>query len=249
MSRRLLVYLALGGIVYAAVLVALLPASVLSGAIERATKGRLSLRDPQGTAWDGSARLYARQTSGALVDLGALRWKANAGSLFRGSLAAEVTKGDGRRIANVRLSPATLTLQGLDVQFPGSVLAGVDPVLATLGPEGQVRVRSDELRIEAHAILGLAEVELRGVRLARAKHIDFGSHLVRLRGGGEKVGIELGTLSGPLQLKGGGTWDRRGALDFSGSAQASNPDLAAFLKSVCAEYREQRCAFRYSRGL
>ena len=249
MSRRLLLYLALGGLVYAATLVALLPASVMAGAVERLTQSRVSLRDPQGTAWEGSGRLYASQSPGKLVDLGTLRWRADARSLFRGSLAADVTMGDGRKIASVELSPTSLTLQGLDVRFPGSVLAGVDPALATLGPEGVVRLRSDELRIDSHSVLGLAEVELRSVRIARARDIDFGSHLVRLRGGGEKVGIELGTLSGPLQLKGAGTWERSGAVSIAGSAEATDPSLAAFLRSVCAEYREPRCAFRYSRGL
>ena len=92
------------------------------------------------------------------------------------------------------------------------------------------------------------DVELRGVRIARAQGLDFGSHVVRLRGGGEKVGIELATLSGPLQLKGGGTWDRTGRVTLSGSAEATNPGLSKFLRSVCAEYREPRCAFHYSRG-
>ena len=249
MRRRLVLYITLGGLVYAAALVAFVPASVVAGAIDRATQSRLSLRDPQGTAWAGSGRLYARQLSGELVDLGALRWRARASSILAGKLSTEVAMAGGRRIAAVDLSPTSLTLHGLDVQFPGSVLAGVDPALATLGPEGVVRVRSDELRIDADSILGLADVELRGVRIARARDLDFGSHVVRLRGGGEKVGIELATLSGPLQLKGGGTWDRTGRVTFSGSAEATNPGLSKFLRSVCAEYREPHCAFRYSRGL
>ena len=97
-------------------------------------------------------------------------------------------------------------------------------------------------------MLGLAQVEWRDVRLARVRGLALGSHVARLRGGGGTVGIELATLSGPLELKGGGSWDRRGGgFAVSGSAQAKAGELAGFLRSVCAEYRDSRCFFRYAK--
>ena len=247
--NRLATYLALGAIVYAGVLAATLPATMISEVLERATHERLALRDPQGNAWSGSGRLYARSRSGELVDLGPLRWRAQPASVLSGKLAAEVALADAPQLTQVDLSPSSLTVHGLDVQFPGKVLASLDPALETLGPEGVVRIRSDNLHIDAESILGLADVEWRGVRLSRAQGVEFGSHVARLRGGGSKVGIELGTLSGPLELKGSGTWQRSGSFSISGSAEARSTDLATFLKTVCAEYREGRCQFRYSRGL
>ena len=247
--RRLVLYLAIGVAVYAGALAATLPATMITQALERATRERLALRDPQGTAWSGSGRLYARSRAGELVDLGPLRWRAQPASLLSGKLAAEVALADAPKLTRVDLSPSSLTVHGLDVQFPGTVLASLDPALETLGPEGMVRVRSDKLRIDAESVLGLAEVEWRGVRLSRAQGLEFGSHVARLRGGGSKVGIELATLSGPLELKGGGTWQRSGGFSISGSAEARSTDLASFLKTVCAEYRDSRCTFRYSRGL
>jgi hypothetical protein len=94
-------------------------------------------------------------------------------------------------------------------------------------------------------VLGLAEVEWRSIRLARAHGLDLGSHVARLRGGGSKVDIELGTLEGPLQLRGGGTWTRGSGLVLAGSAEPRAPAVVPFLKTVCAEYRDSRCLFRY----
>lgn len=249
MSRRTWLLSGFGAMAFVVALAATAPASLVAYALERTTQNRVALRDPQGSAWSGSGRLYARRPEGDMVDLGPLRWRARPSSLLAGRLAAEATLGDNPQPTAVDLSPSSLTVRDLDVQFPGTVLAAIDPALATLGPDGRVRIRSESLRIDRESVLGLADVEWRDVRLARAKGVEFGSHVARLRGGGEKVGIELATLSGPLQLKATGSWARGGAVSLSGSAEASSVKLSAFLKSVCAQYRDGRCQFRYSRGL
>jgi general secretion pathway protein N len=248
-ARRLGLYLGLGALAYAVALAATLPAAWVSHAVGRATQERMVLRDEAGSAWSGSGRLYARQRSGQLVDLGALRWRAQPASLLGGKLHAELTFGDTGKVTSLDLSPASVTVQGLDIEFPGVVLAAIEPALEALAPEGVVRLRAEKLRIDADSMLGLADIEWRGIRLARAHDLDLGSHVARLRGGGSKVDIELGTLSGPLELRGGGTWVRRSGFNISGSAEPRSAELAAFLRSVCAEYRDSRCTFRYSRGL
>lgn len=247
MSRRLALTLAIGALAYAATLLATLPATLLSRTVESATQERLALRAPHGTAWSGSARLYGRRRSGELTDLGPVRWRVRPASVLTGRLAAEVALGEAAQPAGVVLSPSSLTLRRLDVRLPAALLASLDPALETLGPQGTLRARSEELRIDADSILGLAELEWQQARVARAPGLDFGSHVARLRGGGDKVVVELATLSGPLSVEGGGTWERRGRFSFAASAQSGSPEMAAFLKSVCAEYRDSRCTFRYAR--
>jgi general secretion pathway protein N len=244
MSRRLLLLLVVGALVYAAVLVASFPAPWVSHMVEMASQRKLVLRDPAGTAWQGSGRLYARQRSGALVDLGAVRWTASPATLLAGKLGGELTLAD--KTMQVEASPSSVTVRRLDVQFPGALLAGFAPELAAVGADGVVRVRSDSLRVESDSLLGLAEIEWRGLRLARAQDLDLGSHVARLRGGGAKVDVELASLEGPLKLTGGGTWTRSAGLVVSGSAEARAASVAPFLRSVCAEYRDSRCNFRYS---
>jgi general secretion pathway protein N len=244
MSRRLLLLLVVGALVYAAVLVASFPAPWVSHMVEMASQRKLVLRDPAGTAWQGSGRLYARQRSGALVDLGAVRWTASPATLLAGKLGGELTLAD--KTMQVEASPSSVTVRRLDVQFPGALLAGFAPELAAVGADGVVRVRSDSLRVESDSLLGLAEIEWRGLRLARAQDLDLGSHVARLRGGGAKVDVELASLEGPLKLTGGGSWTRSAGLVVSGSAEARAASVAPFLRSVCAEYRDSRCNFRYS---
>ena len=246
---RIALYCAVGALAYLAALVATLPASWISRAVERASSERLLVRAPEGTVWAGRARLYAKERSGPPLELGELRWKTAWTGLLTGKLATDVSFGRAERAMHVELSPFGLTVQGLDVSLPGKALASFVPALETVGPQGMLRVRSDSLRLDSASILGLAEIEWRQVRLSRAPGLDLGSHVARLRGGGSKVDIELGTLEGALTLNGKGTWDPQAGLKMAGSAEhgpQAPPALAQFLKAVCTEYRDNRCGFRFA---
>jgi hypothetical protein len=113
-----------------------------------------------------------------------------------------------------------------------------------------VRIRSESLRIDDQSVLGRADIEWRSIRLARARGLELGSHVARVRGGGSKVDIELATLEGPLRVSGGGSWTREKGLVISGSAEpetGASGELAPFLRSVCSDYRDGKCGFSFSR--
>jgi len=247
-ARRATLYIALGCLTYLAALIVTLPAPWVSHVIESFSKQVLLLRDPIGTAWAGSGHLYARQRSGDLLDLGVLRWNTSLSATFAGKLGADLTLGDGTKAMHLDLSPASTTIRGLNLELPGRILASIAPGLEALGPQGRLLIRSDNLRIDANSILGLAEVEWRPVRLSRAHGLDLGSHVARLRGGGSKIDIELGTVEGPLRLSGGGTWTQDNGLNVSGTLEHGEERSAAlvpFLQGVCSEYRPGHCAFRF----
>ena len=249
-SRRIAVYCAVGGVIYLAALIAIAPAPWVARAIERASAQKLQLRAPAGSLWSGSGRLYAMPRSGAPIELGELRWKTAWPVVFTGKLAADVSLGDGTRSTHVEVSPFGTTIRGLDVALPANVLASLVPGLDAVGPQGTLRIRSESQRIDTGSILGQAEIEWRQVRLARAPGLDLGSHVVKLRGGGRKVDIELATLSGPLRLSGSGTWTPDAGLSLSGAAEHDvqpTPALATFLAGVCASYSQNRCRFQIKR--
>jgi general secretion pathway protein N len=236
-----------GCAIYAATLMATIPAAWVSSAVERASGERLLLRDPSGSLWTGSGHLYASRRSERPLDLGALRWKTSWSGILSGGLETDLVVGDAARSMQVRLSPSSTTIRGLDIKLPGRILSALVPALEAFGPEGLLRIRSDDLRLDVGSILGLAEIEWRRIRLARLNGVDLGSHVARLRGSGSKVDIELGTLAGPLKLSGGGTWTREAGLDVSGTAvhDAEQPAaLGSFLRGICNEYRNGRCVFR-----
>jgi general secretion pathway protein N len=247
--QRFALYCAVGALVYLVALVAMLPASWISRAVERASQDRLLVRAPAGTLWAGSARLYARGRSGPPLELGELRWKTAWKELLTAKLASDVAFGDAQRPVRVELSPGGLSVQGLDLALPGTVLASFVPGLETFGPAGELRLRSESLRLERDSVLGVAEVEWRHVRLSRTPALDLGSHVAKLRGAGSRVDIELATLEGPLRLNGKGSWNREAGLKMTGSAEHAaqvSPELPRFLHAVCPEYRNNRCGFRFA---
>jgi hypothetical protein len=246
-GRRLLLYLAWGGLVYAFALLAMLPAAWLSQTIERLSRQRLELREASGSAWAGSGRLYARAGAGALIDLGAVRWTSFPAALLRGKLGADMTLNDAPKPIRVEVGPGSVAVRDLALEVPGKVVAALAPPLQVFGPEGRLTIQSDNLRIEGETVLGLATVEWRDIRLARSSNLELGSHVARLRGAGSRVDSELGTLSGPLRVAGAGSWSPRGGLALSGTAEP-RPDAAAglapFLRGVCPEFRDGRCVFQ-----
>jgi general secretion pathway protein N len=246
-GRRLALYVAWGFLAYALALLALAPAAWLSQSIERASGQRVELRDAAGSVWSGSGRLYARTRAGDFLDLGSVRWKSSPGALLRGKLGADMTLNESAKPIRVELSPGSVAVKDLALEVPGRALGAFAPPLEIMGPGGRLRIQSDDLRVEGESVLGLATVEWRDIRFARAAGLELGSHVARLRGAGSRVDIELATLEGPLRVAGSGSWSPRGGLTVSGTAEP-RPDAAAalvpFLRGMCPEFRDSRCVFQ-----
>ncbi|MGH9578496.1 MAG: type II secretion system protein N, partial [Terriglobales bacterium] len=245
-ARRTALALVFACVVYMVTLVATIPAPWISRLLEYSSNQGFLLRDPTGTAWSGSAVLYARLRSGELLSLGLLRWRSSPSAVFTGHLAADLALGANAAPMHVELARSGVAVRGLSLDLPGRILVEVAPALAALGPQGTLRIRSDDLRIDAGSVFGLAEIEWRQVRFARTTELDLGSHVARLRGGGRKVDIEFGSNGGPLRMSGGGAWTRDSGLAVSGTLEHGDdqPAVASFLQSVCSEYRGGRCTFR-----
>ncbi len=246
-AQRTVWYVVFGCLVYAAALIAMLPAAWMAQFAGRASKQTLLLREPAGTAWSGSGRMYVRERAGTLLDIGALRWSTSLSGILTGKLAVDLVLGDSASIARIELSPASLAIRGLSLELPGRVLSSIAPALEALGPQGKLLLKSDSLRLDGDSAFGLASVEWRPVRLARAPGLNLGSHVARLRGGGNKIDIELGTIDGPLRLSGGGTWTRERGLQASAAAEHGenvSAAMAPFLQGVCSSYANRRCEFR-----
>ena len=251
MSRRRIALLVFAGVAaYVIALVASAPASWLAYAIARASDGVIELREPAGSLWSGSGRLYARAQADSLLDLGGMRWNTSWSEIHRLRLGVSLALGGAQRPAEIQLSPSGVSVRRLSVAVPAEVITGFVPALEGLGPMGTLRVRTEDLRVERDSVLGQAEVEWAQVRLARSPDLEFGSHIARLRGSGPRVVIELSSLGGPLRLSGTGTWSREAGLVLSGAAEhdaQQGSAMAVFLQGMCSTYRANRCEFRVRR--
>ncbi len=183
--------LAAGAGAFVAALLWLLPASWMALGVERASGSVVQLRAPQGTVWRGGARLVAKRPTGGWSDLGQLRWTLRPWPVFTGRLVAEVAIGDAGRTFAVDLSPGVMVIRGLDLELPGELLAHLGRGLEALGPQGRVRLSAENLRLEAGAHAGEVQAQWRPAQLRRAQGIDLGSHVLRLRGAGDRFDIEL----------------------------------------------------------
>lgn len=248
MSRQAIgLRVAAGCLAYLLALAALLPASWLARQIEVASRNSVVLREPAGTVWSGGGRLYVRERAGTLLDIGALRWTSTPAKALTGKLAIELSLGGAASTARIEISPFSVSIFGLNLELPGRTIASFAPPLEALGPQGNLLIRTDSLRFDGDSVFGLASIEWRPVRLARAPGLDLGSHVARLRGGGSRVDIELASLGGPLRLSGTGMWTRDRGLLATGAADHDEGTAAAlgpFLQGVCTSYVNRRCEFR-----
>jgi len=247
--RRVALYVSIACMAYVLALVATVPSAWVSVAIGRLSQQALQLREPQGSAWTGNGRLYLSRRSGELLDLGVLRWNASLPGSLLGRFVTDFSLGAGKEMTRMELSPASLVLHGVNLDIPGAVMTEMVPGLSALGPGGRLRVRSENLRVGENEFLGKAEIEWRPARLAAARGLDLGSHVVKLSGSGRRIDIELGTIEGPLRLSGGGAWTAEDGLTVSGTLEhgSDQPAFAPFLQGVCSEYAGGRCAFQIRR--
>lgn len=244
-AGRVAAYVVTALIAYAVAAAVTAPATWVARALERGSADRLELRAVSGTVWAGHARLIARTPDRRGLDLGVLRWTARPSGLVPPRIGVALHAAEAARPVLLEISPRRIAVEDLDLRVPASMLAAFAPVLATFGPGGTVLVRSESLRLERDAYFGLAEVEWQRAALASQPGVALGSHIARLRGAGESVDIDLGTLEGSLQLSGKATWRPNTSFEIAGSAKARTPEAMALLSRLCASYRDSICRFSW----
>ena len=218
---------ALLGLLLVGVLAA--PARWLAVGMARATGGMVQLAEPQGSLWNGSARLLLTGGAGSQDRAalpGRVQWRLRPAL---GSLALAMT-ADCCTPAGplaLRVSPrwggARVDVQDGQTLWPAALLAGLGTPFNTIQPQGELALATQGLAAEWRAgrasVQGGAELTLRHVSSRLSTLQPLGSYRVQLQGG-DAPGLTLSTLEGPLQLSGNGQWVG-GRLRFSGEATAA----------------------------
>ena len=215
------------------------PARWLAAGVARATGDMMQLAEPQGSLWNGSARLLLTGGAGSQDRAalpGRVQWRLRPalGGLNL-AMTADCCTPTGPLALRVSLlwGGARVALQDGQTQWPAALLAGLGTPFNTLQPQGELALATQNLAAEWRAgrpsLTGGAELTLRHVSSRLSTLQPLGSYRVQLQGG-DAPAFTLSTLEGPLQLSGNGQWV--GArLRFSGEATAA-PEQQAQLANL-----------------
>lgn len=204
-----------------------LPAAWLTPLLEQQTGGRLSLGDPQGSIWSGTAFIgVAGDPEQPLVPLlpGRFRWQLSPLALV-GVIDA--------RVQNPQVLEAPVSVHGswrrwafsdASLILPAERLSALGAPLNTVRPSGQMRLSwrglvlarvGAALQADGHMQLVLTDM---ASALSPVK--PLGAYRIRFDWQRGAARVDLKSLSGPLLLTGQGVL-ADGRLQFSGQAWAA----------------------------
>lgn len=245
MKRFLLIALAALLAILATALFSL-PAAWLAPVVERQTDGRLTLGDPEGSVWQGSA--FAGAASGADVPVvpilpGRFHWVFSPLALV-GLVDARIDNPDALdRPLLVSGSWNELRLGPASLQLPAERLAALGAPLNTLRPSGLMRLSWPSLALGRRAnslvIEGRMQLDLSDIASALSPVKPLGAYRLQFDWQGERAQLTLATLSGPLQMEGSGAIVN-GHLRFSGQAwaQPGQEQRLAILLNLLGQRRQ-----------
>ena len=229
--------LGVGVAVYAAVLVALAPATLIDARLQRASDGRIRLAAAQGSLWSGSGWIELRDAHGASGVAKHLAWRVLPSSLLRGQLLAEVELDLAKPFA-VAISASRIEIADALIELPAAALELGMPRLAAFRLTGDVRVDIPHLSLANGRIDGDATLQWRRAGSAFTPVSPLGAYEVRFKAAGSAMYAALRTLEGPLQLEGKGTWSNANAPSFQAVVRVPpehQEQLSPLLRLVAVE--------------
>lgn len=199
------------------------PATLLAKVVESVSNGQLVLANASGTIWQGSATPAIRQRAGSLLALEKLHWEILLLPVLTGKLSSQF-----RWENNVQEKPMLVTLSMDQLELNNAVLpltAGllgeISPLLQPVQLSGQVYIQSEKFILTMQGVNGSAVAEWSNAGSVLSPVKPLGNYRMNLTGAGERLDIELSTISGVLLLEGKGSFTAKQGLHFQVSARAS----------------------------
>lgn len=209
---------AIGSGIYATALLVLAPATLFDAGLRAASNGRLALAQAEGTVWAGAGRIEFRDTGSANAIARAITWRVLPESLWRGRLVCEVALEKAPRRSRIAASWSKVEIADGEVNLPASALAFAEPRLKPLRLSGELQVHAERLTIGRDGMHGGVTLQWQEAGSAFSPVTPIGSYELKLDGRGGNVSALLGTLQGPLQLDGTGTWTMGRKPEFQATA-------------------------------
>jgi general secretion pathway protein N len=203
-----------------------LPAAWMAPLLETQTAGRLTLGDPQGSLWHGSAFIGGAPGGNDPVTPllpGRFSWSLSP-LVMLGRVAV--------RLENPEALSQPVTIEGswhqwhvspAAVGLPAERLAALGAPLNTIQPSGQMTLSWGPMEVsrQGNRILlsGQTTLEMQDVASRLSPVRPLGAYRMALDWRGEQAKLGLTTQKGPLMLSGAGNL-ANGRLQFSGRAEA-----------------------------
>jgi general secretion pathway protein N len=204
------------------------PAHWLTQSLQQASAGRLLLKAPRGTVWQGSAQLMLAGGVGsadAAALPGRLSWHISPSlSGLSVQLLADCCMQQAWHLkVQPRWGGVQLSLSNSLSQWPAMALAGLGTPWNTVQAEGQLSLTTQGLSAQwtqgRLQLSGRAQLDAQHLASRLSTLKPMGSYRLTLNGGPTPE-LKLETLEGSLQLTGSGQWVG-GKLRFDGVASAA----------------------------
>ena len=220
-------WFAAGAVTIALTVLANCPASWMASLLEKQTDGRLTLGDPQGSLWRGSAFIGGAAGGNEPVTPllpGRFVWQLSPLVLLgRVNFSLENPQALNQPVqvsgswSEWQVSPATMMLSA-------DRLAGLGAPLNTVQPSGAMQLSWGPLQVVRDGpqigLNGSVTLDLRDIASRMSPVRPLGSYFVKVDWRGAQATLQLNTVRGPLLLNGGGAINH-GRLQFSGTAEAA----------------------------
>jgi len=227
-SRWLQIFLFL--IVFLAVIIILAPASLVTGLLERATAGRLTMAQTEGTLWRGAGVLLL-QHDNKFLPLGHYVWRISPAANLS-QVAVSVDTGSDKP-TQMLISPwrnEVEVSQG-SASLPAQLLSVFAPQLLPYRLSGELVLKTEHFKLTPNSNNGTVTVDWKQATSGLTDIAPLGDYRILLQGAGADMKVSLSTLTGKLQLAGNGQMQFGRALTFNGTAQAA-PDQKEALSDL-----------------
>lgn len=231
--KRALHFVALLGTIYALLLLATAPASLLGRAFF--LPPGITLEQLEGTVWHGSAAKLNIASGLGPIQIQDVRWAVQWPYLLRGELALKLETAAAAGSLDVARGFGGVRLLHADLAIPAADLAQLLPPLAAWQPGGEVHLQSEGFAPHS----GSALVLWSNASLNLSPLQALGDYRLALGGGADKITARLETQNGKLQLSGNGEYSGQTGMRFSGNARAE-PAHAKELQALLATLGQDR---------
>ena len=231
-------------------LIAYFPVHWLTSSMANKTNCQVSLSQPTGTIWEGSAQLGFSEIKSSASQLcqrpqalsERFSWKSQC-TLFAGQCKWMIQYPNAERPLEFTVQPARLMLSGNQIELSPELIEVLGGPLRSLHLRGKLIIRWEDLILDSSP-KGLVEVQFLNATSAISPIKPLGSYGLTFQID-RSVMIELATIKGALLLAGKGLIEK-GRLSFQGEASARPEAIDSLIGLLSVIGRKDGIVYRFN---